>query len=144
MLSTGYFFDGRKGDFLVYEFSDPTGASSLRIFDVRSGRELFADGLEHLVAVRLAQGVLQLRYVRGINASCSLLLHPGSCWSELLASGQIPGNAFAEPPSADVCNNIYGPESYPSELYYEVALTLDTRGEASERRLSPLGCYPQP
>jgi len=147
----GFDLSGRKGSFLIFEASDPTGASGLIIFDALSGRKLFADGESSITAAMVAQGVLRLRYVRAINASCSLLADRGGCWSALLASGQIPRGLFPGPPALESCAKTYRaagspavPDDDPSMVSYPAALTLDSAGHASVQAVGPVGCDPMP
>jgi hypothetical protein len=147
----GFDMSGRKSNFLIFEASDPTGASGLIIFDARTGRKLFADGESSITVVEDVQGTLRLRYVRAINGSCSLLANRDGCWSALLASGQIPRGVFAGPPTRETCTRTYRPagspavpDDDPSMISYPVVLTLDSAGHASVQSAGPVGCDPMP
>jgi hypothetical protein len=149
--SSGFDLSGRKGDFLIFEASDPTGASGLIVFDARSGRKLFADGESSIAAAEDIQGTLRLRYVRAINGACSLLADRDGCWAALLAGGEIPRGVFAGPPSRETCAIAYRqaaspavPDDDPSMISYPVAVTLDGAGHASVRIMGPIGCDPMP
>lgn len=149
--STGFDLSGRKGNFLVFEASDPTGAGGMIIFDARSGRKLFEDGESSIIAVAVTQGALRLRYTRAVNASCSLLANRDGCWSTLLASGQIPRGVFPGPPAREICATTYRPNGSPavpgddpSMVSYPVSLTLDSAGHASVQAVGPIGCDPMP
>jgi len=147
----GFDLSGRKGIFLIFEASDPTGASGLIIFDARTGRKLFADGESSITLAEDIQGTLRLRYIRAINASCSLLADRDGCWAALLASGQIPRGVFAGPPAKETCAAAYRsaasstvPDDDPSMISYAVTLTLDRAGHASVQAAGPVGCDPMP
>jgi hypothetical protein len=152
LQSEGSFMDGRKGDFLVFELSDPNDASRFTIFDVRNGHTLFEDGQNQITSIKLTGGTLHINYIRGINASCSLLSDRDGCWSQLLASGQIPRGAFSGPPSLATCKKGYGnnavdqrsrnSDDYPSVISYKAALTLDNKGNATVKPMGPLHCDP--
>jgi hypothetical protein len=149
--SEGVDLSGRKGNFLIFEASDPTGASGLLIFDARSGRKLFADGESAISAAEFAQGSLHLRYTRAINTSCSLLADRDGCWSALLASGEVPRGVFPAPPGREACARTYrpagspvAPDDDPSIVSYPVSLTLDSTGHAGLQPLGPIGCDPMP
>jgi len=147
----GFDLSGRKGNFLIFEASDPTGASELIVFDAHSGRKLFDDGESSITAVADIQGTLRLRYIRAINGSCSLLADRDGCWAALLAGGQIPRGVFSGPPARETCARSYRlaaspavPDDDPSMISYPVALTLDSAGHASVRSMGPIGCDPMP
>jgi hypothetical protein len=149
--SSGFDLSGRKGDFLIFEASDPTGASELIVFDALSGRKLFDDGESSITGVADIQGTLRLRYIRAINGSCSLLADRDGCWAALLAGGQIPRGVFSGPPARETCARSYRlaaspavPDDDPSMISYPVALTLDSAGHASVRSMGPIGCDPMP
>lgn len=149
--SSGFDLSGRKGNFLIFEASDPTGASELIVFDARTGRKLFDDGESSITAAEDLQGTLRLRYVRAINGACSLLADRDGCWAVLLASGQIPRGVFAGPPAKETCAKAYRsaaspavPDDDPSMISYPVALTLDSAGHASVLSVGPIGCDPMP
>jgi len=149
--SSGFDLSGRKGNFLIFEAADPTGASGLIIFDARSGRKLFDDGESEITAAEDARGTLRLRYTRAINATCSLLADRDGCWAALLASGKIPRGVFPGPPALETCAKTYRPagspavpDDDPSMISYAVALTLDSAGHASVHAVGPLGCDPMP
>lgn len=161
--SGGSYLVGRLSDFLVFELSDPTGASQFSIFNVRNGHLLFRDGLNGadgyhgiygITSIKVVSGILHIRYLRGVNANCSLLSDRTGCWAELLANDQIPIGAFAGPPSLEICRDGYGsdpvdqrspdPDGDPSIVSYEVALTLDSKGEAQVLPIGSLRCEPMP
>jgi hypothetical protein len=147
----GFDLSGRKGNFLIFEATDPSGASALIIFDARSGRKLFADGESAITSVEDTQGTLQMRYIRAINGTCSLLTDRNGCWAALLGSGQIPRGVFPGPPALATCAKTYRqaepptvPNDDPSLVSYPAALTLDSAGHASLRSSGPIGCDPMP
>jgi hypothetical protein len=149
--TSGFDLSGRKGNFLIFEATDPTGASELIVFDALSGRKLFDDGESRITAAEDTQGTLRLRYIRAINGTCSLLADRNGCWSALLASGQIPRGVFPGPPTRETCARSYRqaaspavPDDDPSMISYPVAVTLDGSGHASVRVAGPIGCDPMP
>lgn len=149
--TAGFDLSGRKGNFLVFEAADPTGASALIVFDARSGRKLFADGESSIRTAEDIQGTLRLRYSRAVNSTCSLLAERDGCWSALLASGQIPRGVFSGPPAREACAKAYRPagspavpDDDPSMVSYPVALTLDSAGNAAVKPAGPVGCDPMP
>jgi hypothetical protein len=146
--------DGRKGNFLVFRYVDQVSAGNFTVFDVHTGRTLFSDGVLHdITAVTLSPGILHMRYNRGINAPCSLLSDRDVCWTKLLASGQIPRGAFSGPPLLETCRKSYGSDSDdqrppnldedPSIVSYDVALTLDSKGNATVKPVGPMQCDPE-
>lgn len=158
LQSGGSGLDGRIGKFLVFELSDPTGASSFTIFNVRNGNQLFHDGLSGslygITTVKVTQGILHMRYSRGVNITCSLLSDRDGCWSQLLANGVVPRGAFPGPPSIETCKKNYKSaqiglmppttDDDPSIISYEVDLTLDSKGNATAKPVGALACYPMP
>ena len=117
------------------------------LFDVRTGKALFNDGIfKGFTSVALNQGILQLGYDRGVNATCSLLSDRTGCWADLLAKGQIPPGAFRGPPSIETCKKGYGSDPVDqrsvdayvnrSIISYNAALTLDSK---VMRRYDPWG-----
>lgn len=142
---------GRKGRFLIFGFSDPTG---IQIFDVISGRSLFVDGLYGSVgAVTLSHGVLHMRYSRAVGAKCSLVTDNAGCWAKIVASGALPHGVVVRPPPSKICRNSYnrafyqmygaaGSDRYddPSVISYAVDLTLDDAGYAAALPAGPLQC----
>ncbi len=162
LSSAGFYFNGRLGDFLLFEAADPGGASQFIVFNVRNGHQLFQDGvlgadgylgLYGITSVKMTGGVLHMRYRRGVNAPCSLLSDRDRCWAQLLSKGDIPRGAFSEPPTAEVCKKGYEgnpiglmppPDDDPSIVSYDVALTLDSNGNAEAQPLSTPQCDPMP
>lgn len=155
--SEGYFPVGRKGRFLLFAYVDWIDFDSFLIFDAHDGHELFQDGFSgNLTAVRLTHGVLHLHYTRGVDLTCSLMLDRDRCWSEAIATGQIPHGAFSAPPSLANCKaNYFFPgsipasttdphwkldENDPSVVYYDVDLTLDINGHATVQTMGNLKC----
>jgi hypothetical protein len=145
---------GRKGNFLVFQYVDQVSAGYFTIFDVRTGKALFNDGIfKGFISVALNQGILQLGYNRGINATCSLLSDRTGCWADLLAKGQIPPGAFRGPPSIETCKKGYGSDPVDqrsvdayvnhSIVSYDAALTLDSKGHAAVRPVGALHCDPE-
>jgi len=142
---------GRKGHFLILEFSDPAG---IRIFDVTSGRPLFEDGrYGYVSAVSLINGVLHMRYNRAVGAKCSLVTDNTGCWAKIVASGALPPGVFVQPPPSEICRKnydsafyqMYGAAGsnhyeYPSVVSYAADLTLDDAGHAALRPVGPLQC----
>jgi hypothetical protein len=144
LASQGESLDGRKGGFLVFEDTDPNGASGFTVFDAHTGRQLFTDGMNAIQAVTLDAGVLHVRYTRGVNATCSLFADRAGCWGKLLASGAIPHGAFAVPPSCAAYRQGTVPADDPSVVSYDAALTLDRQGHAVVQPTGPLHCDPMP
>ncbi len=158
LQSSGFALDGRIGNFLVFQWADPTGASRFTIFNVRSGNQLFQDGLSGslygITTIKVTQGILHMRYPRGVNTSCSLLSNRDGCWSQLLANGVVPHGAFSGPPAIETCKKNYKsaqiglmpptPDDDPSIISYDVALTLDSKGNATAKPVGALGCDPMP
>jgi len=161
--SSGFAFVGRLGDFLVFELADPSGASLFAIFNLRNGKKLYQDGVfgadgylgvYGITAVNLAQGIVQMRYLRGVNTSCSLLSDRDGCWARLLANGDVPRGVFAGPPSIESCMKDYEngriglmppiPADDPSIVSYDVALTLDSNGNAKVHPFGAPRCDPMP
>jgi hypothetical protein len=147
--------DGRKGNFLLFQYVDQVGAGYFTVFDARTGHILFTDGiLKGITAATLDRGILELRYNRGINATCSLLSDSTGCWAKLLASRQIPSGVFPGPPSIETCTKSYrsdpvdqrspNPDADPSIVSYDAVLTLDSKGHAIVRPVGPLQCDPEP
>jgi hypothetical protein len=147
---------GRKGNFLVFGLSDPTGATAFTVFNVQNGRQLFQDGLlgYHGMSIKMSGDILYMRYLRGVNTTCSLLSDRDGCWSQLLANGVVPRGAFSGPPSLETCKKSYdsdpvdqrspNPDNDPSIISYEVALTLDSKGNAIVKPVGALRCDPMP
>jgi hypothetical protein len=146
LLSDSLILYGRKGPFLVFVFDDAVGAGYFTIFDVRTGHALFDDGVTSITSVKLTHGLLEMRYNRGVNASCSLFSDPDGCWSILNANGQIPRGVFTGPPPVAACAKTYGKisDSDDSVLSYDAVLTLDDLGLAKVVPVGPLQCNPQP
>jgi hypothetical protein len=159
--SQGQSFTGRKGDFLMFVLTDPTGASEFEFYDARNGHLLFKDGSDYadgwLKSIEVSNGALRMTYTRGINTDCSLLTGGAQCWEQVIESGQIPRGAFAAPPPGKICEASYRadmafyhrtdtPEENedPSILLYDAALVLDLAGHARVRPLSGVRCEPRP
>ncbi len=146
LLSEGSILYGRKGPFLVFMFADAVGAGYFTIFDVRTGHALFDDGVTSIASAKLTNGLLEMRYNRGVNVPCSLFSDPDGCWFTLNAIGQIPRGVFAGPPPVEACAKTYGkePQTDGSVLSYDAVLTLDGTGFAKVVPVGPLQCSPQP
>lgn len=148
--SADFYLLGRRGPFLVFEASDPNGASPFLVFDVPSGHTLLRDGStgSGIHSARLEQGALHLRFTRGINADCSLPRDGAACWNRLLEQGKIGQDIYRRPPPVQACLTTYrrdkAPNDDPSVVTYEVDLLLDRAGTVSYRLQGPLGCEPMP
>jgi hypothetical protein len=150
LRSQGFSIDGRKGNFLIFVFDDPTGAGQFAIFNIQTGKRLFTDGWNTTETVTVKDGALHVLYNRGINAPCSLITNHAACWTQIIETGQIPRGAFAGPPSVKTCEESYQAEAvfekrpipYDDEsiISYDTDLTLDSEGHAA----GPLQCYPEP
>jgi hypothetical protein len=137
---------GRKGPYLIFEWTDRQGAGNFTIFHIGNGRALFSDGFNSIDSVKLTNGMLQLRYNRGVNAPCSLFSDPDGCWFQMISTGEIPRGLFAGPPQVQDCAKSYGkePTTDYSILSYDQVLMINRRGYVKATPTGPLQCEPNP
>ena len=150
LKTEGYALQGRKGGFLIWDVSDPNGAEPFMVMDARTGRVLFEDGMSPSLGLRrtaaLQDGVLRLKYTRGVNAPCSMAQDAQSCWSKLVAAGGAPKTMPALTRAPASCLAAYGhtPKDDPSVITYTLDMTLDTSGKATILSTGAVTCQPQP
>jgi hypothetical protein len=149
LKTEGYSYVGRKDHFLLFSATDPNGAVPFMLLDSGDGKVIFEDATppdDGIQTIALDNGTLRLGYKRAINASCSLLHDPVSCWSSLVADGKI-ASGLAQP-SRDFCAAAYkqeqAPADDPSIVSYAVDTVIDASGHISTTAHGAIGCAPMP
>lgn len=149
LKTEGYSYIGRKDHFLLFSATDPNGAVPFMLLDAGGGKVILEDATppdRGIDTIALDNGTLHLGYTRAINASCSLLLDPVSCWSGLVADGKIP-NGLAQP-ARELCAAAYkqeqAPVDDPSIVSYAVDTTIDAAGQVRAAAHGAIGCVPMP
>ena len=141
---------GRKGGYLMFQATDPNGAVPFMVIDAATGKTIYTDGMvEDLMrSVTLANGVLHLKYTRGMNGSCSLVSGGKTCWDKLVADGVVPPELAQSPLPTQACLVSYrrekAPADDPSVVTFDVDMTLDLSGKAEMISRGKVGCNPMP
>ena len=156
LATAGFDLVGRTGAYLVFEQSDPLGATGFRVVDSRSGRAIVDDasigGITGANALRLTAGPtsLVLRYRRGLNTDCSLLERPAACWRRITRdpANRVPADIARLVPPVAACRRSYRvgsvPHDDPSVVAYDVELRWSHGAGLRTRAAGPIGCTPLP
>ncbi|MFZ5689985.1 MAG: hypothetical protein ACOY5F_01885 [Pseudomonadota bacterium] len=147
--TAGMILDGRRGAFLLFSDLDPHGATGFVIIDAKTGNVLLRDAALSnpvLQSLTLENGILRLRYKRGINAPCSLMDNTKACWGQLVKEGLIPAEMKA--PSATICAEAYtrdkAPRNNPSIVVYATEVTIDAGGSTTVLSRGAVECESMP
>ena len=150
LKTSAYGLAGRKGQFLLFEATDPNGASAFIVIDAGSGKTLYHDDMAsdngiHSVAIENVG--LHIRFKRAINATCSFVKEGAACWSRLIREGKIP-RAMPAVPAAQTCaGDLRRANSSPDDpaiVTYDVDMTVDATGKAHVVSRGAVGCEPLP
>jgi len=150
LKTENYSLVGRKGGYLVFQATDPNGSVPFMVIDAATGKTIYTDGMvEDLIhAVTLANGILHLKYMRGMNGACSLLSDGKTCWDKLVADGTVPPELAQAPLPTQACQVTYrkdkAPNDDPSVVTFEVDMTLDIAGKVQVISRGKVGCNPMP
>jgi hypothetical protein len=150
LKTENYSLVGRKGGYLVFQATDPNGAVPFMVIDAATGKTIFTDGMVEgqIRSVALADGVLHLKYTRGMNGSCSLVSGGKSCWDKLVADGTVPREMAQTPLPVKACIMAYrrdkAPADDPSIVFFDVDMTLDLAGKAEVISRGKPSCSPMP
>ena len=148
---------GRKGPFAIYESTDAPGAEPFVVWDLLEAREVYSDQKSQaptettpagIHAVTLEGSTLHLRYLRGYDATCSLLKEDASCWTRTMRQGHFARVIAAQPPPIADCRATYKAAgvaaSNASTILYDVDMTVTTAGKVTVLSRGPIGCLPPP
>ena len=150
MKTASFTFIGRKGPVLLFRETRPNGAAAFLIIDAVDGRSLyqdskFGDGFRFVSATPKGD---HLRYIRGVNGSCSLYKEGPACWAKMMNEGKIPRVMAQAQPSVQVCGTAYRQlnvsADVPSIVYYEVDVTIVRSGKVRVNFRGPTNCAPLP
>lgn len=150
LKTEGFGLTGRKGGFLIWDLSDPTGAEPFMVMSAATGRVLFTDATAPALgprrSVSLAAGVLHLAYTRAYNAPCSLLQDAQACWAKLKAAGVVPSATPALPLVQTSCRIAYKgiAASDPSIIVFKTEVAINAAGKHQTLSRGPMGCLPMP
>jgi hypothetical protein len=142
---------GRKGPYLVFSETDPSGSVGFVVINAGTGRVIYKDGktpVAGLQSVALENGVLHLRYTRSINGSCSIVKDGSACWAKMVRERAIPHEVAKSPPSIQACATEYrkgkvpAAANDPSIVFYEVDMMLDVSGHVRVNSHGAVGCEP--
>ncbi len=143
-------FAGRKGPFLFFSATDPTGAIPFVVLDAVGGQVIYRDGTTNGVftSVTLKGNAVRLRYRHGVNGSCSVYKEGPACWAKLLNEGKVPHALAQAQPFIPVCAASYGKAKVtsedPSVISYDVDVTLQRSGKMRVNSRGTVGCDPMP
>jgi hypothetical protein len=163
-LKTAYYgLTGRKGPFLFFSETDPNGAVAFLIVTAATGRVIHSDGMLAgytaddgkvidctLHSVALEDSALHLRFTRAFNGSCSIAKDGATCWARMAREGKIPRSLAQSPPPTEACATAYRKQQLPaddpdpSEIHYDVDVTLDQSGRMRVNARGAIGCEPMP
>jgi hypothetical protein len=142
---------GRKGPFLIFSAMDSNGSVPFVVVDVASGRTLHTDatyGNPEFQELELGGDGMRLRYMRGINAECSIMQDARGCWAKLVAAKIIPATMAQQVPSPQVCNASYqkakSPRDNPSIVSYRTDVRVDAKAPVQVISTGPVLCDPRP
>jgi hypothetical protein len=143
---------GRKGPYLF--FANFNGAAEFYILSAATGRMLYNDDIYTegcpLQSVVLEDGALHIRFVRAFFGSCSIPTDGANCWARMAREGKIPRSLAQSPPPVDACAAAYREQQLPaddpdpSEILYDVDLTLDPAGRTRVNSRGTVRCLPVP
>lgn len=143
-------FAGRKGPFLFFSATDPNGAVPFMVINSIDARVIYNDGRinDGFKSVTLTGTAVRLRYLRGVNGSCSIYKEGPSCWAKLMTEGKVPRVLAQSQPSIQVCAVAYrkakAPANDPSIISYDVDVTLEKSGKARVNSRGTVGCDAMP
>jgi hypothetical protein len=140
-------YEGAKGNFLVMTAADPNGAELFAIFDRRTRRPVYTDSsYGDLTYIADERGALHLRYIRGLNTTCSLLKDGQACWDKTAKTTNLPAIVASAPPPVAACQATYHqvPVDDPSIITYTVDILVPMHGKAQVLSQGALGCQPMP
>jgi hypothetical protein len=142
---------GRKGPFLLFQATDANGASAFIVIDAETGRTIYQDGLwadNGIHEVTVENGSLHLKFRRAVNGSCSILKEGGRCWAKFVAEGKVPRAMAQTTPPVQACAVSYQQSKVqpddPSEIFYDVDMTLDRSGRSQVLSRGTVGCVAMP
>ncbi|HSV13349.1 MAG TPA: hypothetical protein VLI90_03775, partial [Tepidisphaeraceae bacterium] len=135
VATANYSLLGKIGRFVLFSATDPNGAVPFMVLDAATGRTIYTDataadhGIDDVAA---DQRTLHLQYMRGFNASCSIMQNPTGCWAKLVAEGKIPQAMTPPAPSPQLCVASYKQANAtpddPSVVTYPVDMTIEASG----------------
>jgi hypothetical protein len=150
LQTENYSLVGRKGDYLVFQATDPNGSVPFVVINATSGKTIYTGGMveDQMRSVTLANGVLHLKYTSGANGSCSLLSGGKTCWDKMVAEGTVPAEVAQAPLPTQACTESYRkdktPSDDPSVVTFDVDMTLDLSGKMNVISRGKVGCAPMP
>jgi hypothetical protein len=163
LQTANYALVGRKGPFLFFGAADPQGAVEFLILTATTGQVIHNDGMYAgytsdngkvidctLQSVALEEGALHIRFTRAFNGSCSIAKDGAKCWARMAREGKIPHSLAQAPPPVHACAVAYRKQQLPaddpdpSEIYYDVDLTVDPSGRTQVNARGAVGCLPVP
>jgi hypothetical protein len=150
MKTAGYSFIGRKGSFLFFRHANPNGSVPFMIADAVDGRVIYNDSKlgDGFQSISLTKHSVHLRYIRGVNGSCSLYKEGPACWAKMMNEGKVPRVMAQAQPSVQLCGANYRRLNTSADaasiVYYDVDVTLGRDGKAHVNSRGPTNCTPLP
>jgi hypothetical protein len=150
LKSAYYSLVGRKGPFLLFSETDPNGVIGFIVIYANVGNVIYTDSMDNemIKAVAIENGLLRLRFTRGVNGSCSLIKDANVCWAKMATEGKIPRGVMKRQPPIQACINAYHqtstPTDDPSIVFYDVDMTLSTAGKTNVISRGTVECSPLP
>lgn len=148
----GMAFAGRVGPMMIFSQMDAHGAVDIAVAEVILDKKVvFRDAAVGEPLIRKAEigrSAFLLGYVRGINASCSLLKDAAGCWAKLIDEGKVPREMAEMAPDGSICLKSYAAENAPLDdpsivtWTNEVEIFSDGRIRRTSQR--DFGCLPMP
>ena len=143
-------FVGRKGGFLFFVPTDANGAEPFEVLSVKDGSKLYDDVMvpDAFKSASVSGEALHLVYTRGYDGSCSLLTGGAACWATMMKEGRFARAISQQAPPLAACHTSYDAPganekpSYPSEITYDVDVTIEAGKKAVVNSRGQLGCRP--
>lgn len=148
MKTASFTFIGRKGPVLFFREIHPKGAAAFLVIDAVDGRSLYHDSKfgDGFRTVSTNPKGNHLRYIRGVNGTCSLYKEGPACWAKMMNDGKIPRVMAQARPSVQACGTAYRQlnmsADVPSIVYYEVDVTIVRSGKVRVNSRGPTNCAP--
>ena len=147
---SGGYLIGVKEAFVYIVSTLGADTTPFAIYDGRTGKKLYNDqsSLDSPKQLSVEDGVLALTYVHGAQAGCSILLGGQTCWAQFARDAHLPQPIAKLPPPILACEAGYAASpvssrATPSVIFYEVAMTLDKKGQAKILSRGAISCGTQ-
>ena len=142
---------GVKGIFVFVVSTMGMNTTPFSIYAGRTGKTLYSDETSDDSPKRLAieAGVLTMTYPHGAQAGCSILTDGQACWAQFARKARLPQAIARLPPPVAACEAGYANSSIrptrnaASVIFYDVTMTLDSKGQAKVLTRGAITCDPE-